>query len=115
MGLRAIIASSFLDDLAQKTRRGQAGRVRSGYIPGGRCYGYDIVVEGAQRGRRTINGVEAQIVRRIFAEYIEGHSPLAIAARLNAEGLPAPRGGLWNASTLNGSRRRQNGILSNSL
>ena len=27
MGLRAIIASSFLDDLAQKTRRGQAGRV----------------------------------------------------------------------------------------
>ena len=50
MGFRAIIASTFLDDLAQKTRRGQAGRVRAGYIPGGRCYGYDIVAEGAQRG-----------------------------------------------------------------
>ena len=115
MGLRAIIASSFLDDLALKTRRGQAGRVRAGYIPGGRCYGYDVVAGGAQRGRRTINAVEAEIVRRIFAEYVEGHSPLAIAARLNGEGLPAPRGGLWNASTINGSRRRQNGILSNSL
>ena len=65
MGLRAIIASSFLDDLALKTRRGQAGRVGAGYIPGGRCYGYDVVAGGAQRGRRTINAVEAEIVRRI--------------------------------------------------
>jgi hypothetical protein len=30
-------------------------------------------------------------------------------------GVPAPRGGLWNASTHNGSRKRQNGILSKRL
>ncbi|MCR9074120.1 MAG: recombinase family protein [Alphaproteobacteria bacterium] len=39
----------------------------------------------------------------------------AIAARLNAEGIPSPRGGLWNASTINGSRQRRNGILNNEL
>ena len=35
--------------------------------------------------------------------------------RLNEEGIPSPRGGLWNASTINGSRQRRNGILNNEL
>ena len=30
-------------------------------------------------------------------------------------GVPGPRGGLWNASTINGSRQRRNGILNNEL
>ena len=55
------------------------------------------------------------ILRRIFAEYVDGCSPLAIVERLNREGVRGPRGGAWNASTLNGSRQRENGILSNSL
>ena len=46
---------------------------------------------------------------------VEGRSPLAIVKELNREGVPAPRGGSWSASTLNGSRQRENGILSNSL
>ena len=115
VGLKGLIASIFLEDLAQKTRRGQVGRVKAGRIPGGRCYGYDVVTTGSERGERTINATEAEIVRRIFAEYVSGLSPLAIASRLNAEHVPGPRGGLWNASTLNGSRKRQNGVLSNSL
>ncbi|NJO33551.1 MAG: recombinase family protein [Rhodospirillales bacterium] len=53
VGLKGIIASIYLDDLAQKTRRGQVGRVKAGRIPGGRCYGYDVVREGDDRGRRT--------------------------------------------------------------
>lgn len=115
VGLKGLIASIFLEDLAQKTRRGQAGRVKAGRIPGGRCYGYDVVTAGSERGQRVVNAAEADVVRRIFAEYVAGRSPLAIASRLNAEGVAGPRGGLWNASTLNGSRKRQNGILSNSL
>ena len=97
-----------------KTRRGQVGRARAGRIPGGRCFGYDVKSEG-ERGRRVVNEAEADVVARIFREYNEGSSPLAIVSRLNAEGVPGPRGGLWCASTLNGSRKRQNGILSNSL
>jgi site-specific DNA recombinase len=71
VGLKGIIASIDLDDLAQKTRRGQVGRVKAGRIPGGRCYGYDVVREGDERGRRTVNEAEAEIVRRIFREYVD--------------------------------------------
>ncbi len=115
VGLKGIIASIYLDDLAQKTRRGQVGRVKAGRIPGGKCYGYDVVREGEDRGRRTINEAEAEIVRRIFQEYVSGESPIGIATRLNAEKIPSPRGGQWNASTINGSRLRLNGIINNRL
>jgi hypothetical protein len=42
-------------------------------------------------------------------------SARAIASQLNAEGIPAPRGGAWNASTINGNRLRRDGILWNEL
>lgn len=115
VGLKGLFAKLFLEDLAQKTRRGQIGRVKAGRIPGGLCYGYDIVRTEGDRGRRVINPEEAAIVRRIFAEYTSGASPRSIAARLNAEGVPPPRGRYWNSSTLNGSRQRANGILNNRL
>ena len=100
--------SMFLDDLAQKTKRGQVGRVKAGRIPGGRCYGYDVVPSIDERGQRTINAKEATIVQRIFSEYIKGHSPLEIVAKLNRELVPSPRGGGWNSSTINGSAKRAN-------
>ena len=65
--------------------------------------------------QREIDEKQAAIVRRIFAEYAGGISPRRIARSLNAEGIPAPRGGPWNASTINGSRQRRNGILNNEL
>jgi site-specific DNA recombinase len=115
VGVKGLIASLYLEDLAQKTRRGQLGRVAAGRIPGGRCYGYDVVASVEDRGLRTINSAEADVVRRIFREYVAGRSPISIVRDLNREGVPPPRGAVWNASTLNGSRKRANGILSNSL
>lgn len=115
VGLKGIIASIYLDDLAQKTRRGQVGRVKAGRIPGGKSYGYDVVREGDDRGQRTINEAEAEVVHRIFREYVDGESPIGIATRLNAAKVPSPRGGQWNASTINGSRLRLNGIINNRL
>jgi site-specific DNA recombinase len=115
VGLKGIIVSIYLDDLAQKTRRGQVGRVKAGRIPGGKSYGYTVIRDGEDRGRRRINETEAAIVRRIFQEYVNGDSPLAIVARLNAERVASPRGGQWNASTINGSRKRLNGLLNNPL
>jgi len=115
VGLKGMIASLYLDDLAQKTRRGQIGRANAGRIPGGLCYGYDVVSNGDDRGQRRVNPTESDIILRIFREYVSGDSPLKIVGRLNAEGVPGPRGGKWNASTINGSRKRLNGIISNQL
>nr|WP_246741516.1 recombinase family protein [Bradyrhizobium aeschynomenes] len=38
-----------------------------------------------------------------------------IATALNKKAVPGPRGGVWNASTIAGSRKRMNGILQNEL
>jgi DNA invertase Pin-like site-specific DNA recombinase len=114
VAIKGLVASIFLDDLAQKTRRGQAGRVRAGRIPGGRLYGYDVV-PGEDRGQRVINDAEAATVRRIYAEYTAGKPPLRIVHDLNAQAIPGPRGGPWNVSTLIGSAKRKNGLLNNPL
>ena len=120
VGLKGTMNALYIKDLAQKTRRGQRGCVEAGRIPGGKSYGYRIVrrlLENgeASTGEREIEPAEAAVVQRIFAEYCSGLSPRRIAARLNAEGIPGPRGGPWNASTINGSRQRRNGILNNEL
>lgn len=59
--------------------------------------------------------LEAEVVRRIFAEDLAGKSSRDIAHGLNADGIPAPRGARWNASTINGNSTRGNGILPNPL
>ena len=120
IGLKGTMNALFLKDLAQKTKRGQRGRVEAGKIAGGNCYGYRVVhkllANGTPvTGEREIDPTEAAIVRRIFAEYASGATPRKIVTRLNAEGIPGPRGGVWNASTVNGSRQRRNGILNNEM
>src|SRR5215831_7099684 len=120
VGLKGTMNALFLKDLAQKIRRGQRGRVEAGRIPGGGSYGYRIVrqllADGSiSTGEREIDPSQAAIIRRIFNEYADGMAPRQIAARLNREAVPSPRGGQWNASTINGNRRRRNGVLNNEL
>ncbi|MCW5727208.1 recombinase family protein [Parvibaculum sp.] len=111
VGLRGLIGQLYREDNAHKIRRGMAGRVGDGLFAGGLTYGYRPVP--GEKGRRTIVDAEAAIVRRVFAEFAGGRSPRDIAARLNAEGVAPPRGSRWNASTINGSAARGNGILRN--
>ena len=97
IGLKGTMNALFLKDLADKTRRGLRGRVEAGKSGGGKSYGYDVVKSfdaagEAIRGDRTINQYEAAIVTRIFGDYSVGKSPKAIAAQLNAEGIPGPTG-----------------------
>ncbi|MET3923903.1 recombinase family protein [Devosia sp. 2618] len=88
-------------------------RVSAGASGGGLSYGYRAIPR--RPGEHEINEREAQIVRRIFADYVGGRTPREIATALNAEGVPGPRGGKWNSSTLNGSKSRANGVLQNRL
>lgn len=64
---------------------------------------------------REIDPEEAEIVRRIFTEFAQGRSALDIARGLNADGIPAPRGGTWDSSSIRGNPKRYEGILRNRL
>lgn len=120
VGLKGTMNALFLKDLADKTRRGQRGRVEAGKSGGGNSYGYDVVkkldANGEPiRGGRTINEAQAEVVRRIFRDYAAGKSAKTIAFALNKEGIPAPSGGDWGFSTINGNPKRGNGILNNEM
>jgi site-specific DNA recombinase len=120
VGLKGTMNALFLKDLAHKTRRGLEGRIRQGKSGGGLCFGYEVVRKTntsgeAVRGERCINEVEAGIVRRIFREFAQGHSPRAIAQSLNKEGIPGPAGRSWGPSTIYGNWQRGTGILNNEL
>jgi site-specific DNA recombinase len=120
VGLKGTMNALFLKDLAQKTHRGLAGRVRSGKSGGGKAYGYDVVKAldddgNPIRGDQKINEREAAIIRHIFEEYVSGKSPRSIAITLNKEGVAGPSDKGWSPSTIIGNRKRGTGILNNSL
>ena len=120
IGLKGTMNALYLQDLADKTRRGLRGRIEAGKSGGGLCYGYDLVKcvdEHGEpvRGDRKINEAEAAIVERIFEDYAAGRSSRSIAHKLNADGIPDPSGRAWGASTIHGNRRRGTGILNNEL
>lgn len=120
VGLKGTMNALFLKDLKTKIHRGMRGRVENGKSGGGIGYGYEVVKKfDAQgepiRGDRSIKDEEAEIIRRIFDEYGIGVSPREIAKRLNADGVPAPRGKAWSPSSINGNRHRGTGILNNEL
>src|SRR5262249_10003132 len=74
----------------------------SGYVTGGKLYGYDHVrprVRGMGSGahrppaRRVINPAQAAVVHQIFEQSAEGWGITRIAKDLNDAGVPPPRGG----------------------
>ena len=122
IGLGGTMSALFLKNLAHKTHRGLEGRVRGGKSAGGRSYGYRPVRALQPDGTITTGDLdivpeEAAIVARIFEDYANGLSARAIAAALNAEGIPSPgaRSGRWSFSTISGNHRRATGILNNEL
>jgi DNA invertase Pin-like site-specific DNA recombinase len=120
IGLKGTMNALFLKDLAIKTHRGLRGRVSAGKSGGGNSYGYEVVrafgADGTPvAGDRQIKPTEADTVRRIFRDFVNGKSPRAIAQALNREKIPGPRGAAWGQSTINGNAERGTGILNNEL
>jgi site-specific DNA recombinase len=109
--LRGLFAEMFLKQLGQKVKRGHMGLVREGKIPGAVPYGYRHIP--GKSGEAEIVPEHAEIVRRVFREYALGKSPRKIATDLNAEGIPAPKGGLWNHSTFIQGTANQTGMIGN--
>jgi site-specific DNA recombinase len=118
--IMALMDSQFRTNLRENVKRGQHGAVRSGRFAAGFAYGYRPIVKADEagnpiRGLREPDPEMAKIIIRIFEEYRDGLSPKMIAERLNGEGVPSPRGGLWVATTISGDKKRKNGILHNRI
>ncbi len=116
VGLKGTMNALFLKDLAMKTHRGIRGRIEAGKNGGGNAYGYRVVKKLDDRGEpirgeREIIEEEAEIVRRIFREYVAGKGPRKIAADLNRDGIPGPTSKHWAETTIRGNRATSSGIL----
>ncbi|MEA1086459.1 recombinase family protein, partial [Sphingomonas sp. CD22] len=115
-----LLGAIFLKHLIDKTVRGMEAAVLAGRFAGGKAYGFKRVIKLDARGE-LIRGLletdqtQAIIVERIFAEFAAGRSSIQIATCLNADGIPGPRGGQWNASTIRGDPKKATGILNNPL
>lgn len=120
LGVAGMLGEIYLSNLRNKTLRGMEAAVAAGRFAGGRAYGYDKVVEfdakgNPVRGLLQIDKAEAEVVRWIYERFAAGSSSVGIAKDLNGRGVPGPRGGQWNASTVRGDPAKQVGILSNPL
>ena len=107
-----LLGAIFLKHLIDKTLRGMEAAVLAGRFAGGRSYGYKRVIRLDDRGEHIrglleIDEAKAAIVERIFTEFAADASSIQIATRLNADGVPGPRGGQWNASTIRGDPKRR--------
>ncbi|WP_367575380.1 recombinase family protein [Aquibaculum arenosum] len=117
VGLRSMMDSEFLRALKQKTHRGLEGVILEGRHTARPPYGYcnDPAAAPDKRGVLAIHPKHADVVRRIYRDYAEGKSPIAIAKALNADGIPSPTGKPWRDTTIRGHATRQSGILRNPI
>ena len=117
-GIKAIVSEMFIENIGNKTRRGQIEAVHDLRLIGSSVYGYRIanrIDESGKpvRGLRTVEPGEAEVVRRIYRLYLDGMSPTQIVRLLDREGVPGPDGEPWTVRIVRGSS--QNGILRNEI
>ncbi len=98
---------SIMSSLAQEESRsisencvwGQRKRFADGKVtvPFGRFLGYDKGPDG----NLVVNEEQAKVVRRIYAEFLQGFTPYLIAKRLTQDGVPTPGGKrVWSKSVV---------------
>lgn len=109
-GVKGLMNELYLDDLREKVHRGQTGQAMREFWCGGRPYGYRLVPvldetrtdaygNAVRIGTRLeVDEEQAAVVRDIFERYALGEALRAIAADLNARGVPAP-GAHWKRTS----------------
>ncbi|TNC47495.1 recombinase family protein [Rubellimicrobium rubrum] len=100
-------------ETGDKTRRGGASATKNGRVAAGVAYGYCVIHGLKGEVNRAVVPEEARVVRRIFSDYAAGMSARSIADALNSEGIPSPKGGTWNDSTIRGNAKKRDGMLCN--
>ena len=111
--MRGIVNELYLDDLREKTLRGQLGQKARGFTVGEATYGYRSQPVGEMRVdrrgrprpdgyRMMIDSSEATVVRRIFEDFANGKSIKVIVRELNREGVRGRRslGRGWSPATV---------------
>jgi site-specific DNA recombinase len=102
--MQGVIAEYEKAKVAERNRRGKLYRARAGEIPFWKVsYGYRRVVDpDTGRSRIEIFEPEAQVVREIFAAYVErGLSVRQIAFELRDRAIPSPTGKpQWGTSAI---------------
>ena len=111
--LRGLINELYLDDLKKKTMRGLEGQKLRGFSAGENVYGYLTKPSGElkvnKKGQHKYDGMvhkinpeEADIVKIIYKEFINGKSISKIVKGLNKDKISTKRGysGGWNTSTV---------------
>ena len=91
LGLMAVFGKMELDNIRVRTSMGRRGKAKQGRMPNGSVpYGYRI----GEDGRPVVYEPEAEVVRRIFRQYVhEGMVGLKIARQLALENAPTLRAG----------------------
>ena len=111
--MRGIVNELYLDDLREKTLRGQKGQKSRGFTVGEATFGYRSVPVGEMRVdrrgrprpdgyRMVVHAPEADVVLRIFRAFSAGTSITTLVKQLNLEQVPGRRKlhKPWSASTV---------------
>lgn len=120
MAVASMIGTMFLTNLQKKRLRGMEAAVLAGRLAGGEAYGYKRVNRLDARGEIVrglveIDPAEAEHVRWMHHAFASGGSSIDLAKDLDTRGVPGPRGGRWNASTIRGNPKALVGIVNNPL
>jgi len=87
--------------ISENLKWGIRKRYEMGELRWTQLYGYRNVGEDKEL-KIVIHEAEAQVVRMLFSLYRKGVALPSIVDQLNTAGVPAPRGGKWTATTIQG-------------
>ena len=101
--VQGVIAEYERAKIAERYRRGKLWRARRGEVIFWKVpYGYRRIAGTANSmAQLVVYEPEAAVVRRIFEDYVAGHSTREIVRRLNHDQVPSPTGkAVWGTSTI---------------
>ena len=109
--MMGMMSQGYVDSVRRDTRNAQVGIIERGYLTGNLGYGYEVkkvgVLRQDNRGRFRADGSlgyiipeEADVIRRIYNDFINGKSITAIVKELNQELVQSRYKRGWAESTV---------------